>query len=121
MREPAAEAGELRSEADELRSEADVLRAEAHELRVENEQLRRALNSRAVIDQARGMLMVLAPCSSERAWSLLVDVSQHGNVRLRVVAAALVATAEGEAFPDHLRRELRGALRRLHATERRDG
>ncbi|MEI5097725.1 ANTAR domain-containing protein [Streptomyces sp. PmtG] len=72
-----------------------ALAAEVLALRSENVQLRRALSSRAVIDQARGMLMALAPCSSERAWGLLVDVSQHGNVKLRDVAAALVATAEG--------------------------
>ncbi|WSL21222.1 ANTAR domain-containing protein [Streptomyces sp. NBC_01283] len=60
----------------------------------------RALSSRAVIDQARGMIMALAPCSSERAWGLPVDVSQHGNVRLRDVAAAPVATAQAEPNPE---------------------
>ncbi|WP_258021544.1 ANTAR domain-containing protein [Streptomyces anatolicus] len=53
-------------------SDTDLV-AEVLELRAENEQLHRALSSRAVIDQARGMLMALAPCSSERAWGLLVD------------------------------------------------
>ncbi|MDG4865425.1 ANTAR domain-containing protein [Streptomyces sp. T-3] len=94
--------------------EVDPLAAEMSELRARNDQLSRALNSRAVIDQARGMVMVLAPCSSERAWGLLVDVSQRCNVKLRIVAAALVATADDEALPEHMRRELRGALRRLH-------
>ncbi|MEV6547696.1 ANTAR domain-containing protein [Streptomyces sp. NPDC051597] len=93
------------------------LAVEVSELRAENEQLRGALTSRAVIDQARGMLMALAPCSGERAWGLLVDVSQHCNVKLRDVAAALVATAEDEAFPDPMRRGLRDALRRLHAPD----
>ncbi|GAA0443157.1 ANTAR domain-containing protein [Streptomyces stramineus] len=83
------------------------------ELRAENDQLTRALSSRAVIDQARGMVMALAPCPSERAWELLVDVSQHCNVKLRDVAASLVATAEGEPLSERMRRELRGALRRL--------
>ncbi|MEV0260702.1 ANTAR domain-containing protein [Streptomyces sp. NPDC050617] len=87
---------------------------EVAELRAENEQLTRALSSRAVIDQARGMLMVLAPCTSERAWDLLVDLSQHGNVKLRDVAAALVGTARGEPLPAQIQRELRCALRRLH-------
>lgn len=89
------------------------LAAEVLELRAENEQLHRALSSRAVIDQARGMLMALAPCSSERAWGLLVDVSQHGNVKLRDVAAALVATARGEPLSERMRRELGRALKRL--------
>jgi AmiR/NasT family two-component response regulator len=95
-----------------------ALLAEVVELRARNEQLGRALASRAVIDQARGMVMAMAPCSSERAWDLLVDVSQHCNVKLRDVAAALVATTTDEALPEQLRRELRRALRRLHAADR---
>ncbi|WP_369244792.1 ANTAR domain-containing protein [Streptomyces sp. R41] len=83
--------------------------------RARNEQLGRALASRAVIDQARGMVMALAPCSSERAWDLLVDVSQHCNVKLRDVAAAPVATTKDDALPEQLRRE----LRRLHLADRR--
>ncbi len=58
-----------------------ALAAEVLELRATTEQLRRALASRAVIDQARGMVMALTPCSSARAWDLLVDVSQHCNVK----------------------------------------
>jgi AmiR/NasT family two-component response regulator len=81
--------------------------------------LERALVSRAVIDQARGMVMALAPCSGERAWDLLVNVSQHCNVKLRDVAAALVVTTKDEALPEQLRRQLRRAFRRLHAAERR--
>ena len=89
------------------------------ELRAKIEQLGQALESRAVIDQARGMVMALAPCSSERAWDLLVDLSQHCNVKLRDVAVALVATTKDEALPEPRRRELRRALQRLHAAERR--
>ncbi|MDO0914856.1 ANTAR domain-containing protein [Streptomyces sp. DT2A-34] len=101
-------------------SEGDaVLLAEVVELRARNDQLGRALASRAVIDQARGMVMALAPCSSERAWDLLVDVSQHCNIKLRDVAAALVATTKGRILPEPIQRELRRALRRLHAADRR--
>ncbi|MGW0633221.1 ANTAR domain-containing protein [Streptomyces sp. NPDC002758] len=96
-----------------------ALAVEILELRARIEQLGQALASRAVIDQARGMVMALAPCSSERAWDLLVDVSQHCNVKLRDVAAALIATTKDEALPEQLRRELRRALRRLHAADRR--
>ena len=77
------------------------------------------LESRAVIDQARGVVMVLAPCFCEQAWGLLVGVSQHCNVKLRDVAAALVATAKGQELPEGIRREWCRALRRLHALERR--
>ncbi|MFC7259259.1 ANTAR domain-containing protein [Streptomyces lutosisoli] len=95
-----------------------ALAVEILELRDRNEQLERALARRAVIDRACGMVMAMAPCSSERAWDLLVDVSQHCNDKLRDVAAALVATTEDETLPEQIRRELRRALRRLHAADR---
>ncbi|MEI5097730.1 ANTAR domain-containing protein [Streptomyces sp. PmtG] len=90
-----------------------ALVVEILELRAENEQVTRALSSRAVIDQARGRVLALAPCPGERAWGPLVDVPQHCDVELRDVAAALVATAEGEPLPERMRGEPRRALRRL--------
>jgi AmiR/NasT family two-component response regulator len=93
--------------------------AEVVELRATNRQLGRAMESRAVIDQARGMVMALAPCSSEKAWDLLVGVSQHCNIKLRDVAAALVATTKGRTLPEPILRELRRALRSFHAADRR--
>lgn len=95
-----------------------ALLAEVVELRAKNEQLERALTTRAVIDQSRGMVMALAPCSSERAWDLLVGLSQHCNIKLRDVAAALVATTKDETLPEEIQREFRRALRRLHAADR---
>ncbi|WP_043687747.1 ANTAR domain-containing protein [Streptomyces xylophagus] len=95
-----------------------ALLAEVVALRTENEQLGRAMATRAVIDQARGMVMALAPCSGDRAWDLLVEVSQHCNIKLRVVAEALVATTHDEPLPAPIGRELRLALRRVHATDR---
>ncbi|MFF3706430.1 ANTAR domain-containing protein [Streptomyces phaeochromogenes] len=95
-----------------------ALLVEVVELRARNAQLGRALVTRAVIDQARGMVMAMAPCSSERAWDLLVEVSQHCNIKLRDVAAALVATTDDKTLPEEIRRELRRALRRLHAADR---
>ena len=100
-------------------AEETALLTEVVELRTRNEQLGRALASRAVIDQARGMVMALAPCSTERAWDLLVDVSQHCNIKLRDVAAALVATTKDETLPEPIQRELRRGLRRLHQADRR--
>ncbi|WP_405867628.1 ANTAR domain-containing protein [Streptomyces sp. NBC_01515] len=99
-------------------TEDTALAIEILELRARNEQLERALVSRAVIDQARGMVMALAPCSSHRAWGLLVDVSQHCNVKLRDVAAALVATTNDVTLPAPIQQELRRALRRLHTEDR---
>ncbi|MFI1100594.1 ANTAR domain-containing protein [Streptomyces melanogenes] len=95
------------------------LEAQCLELRLENEQLRRALDSRAVIDQARGMVMVLASCTRGEAWALLVDVSQQCNAKLRVVAGALVGAPEGAPLPDTMQRALRRALRRHRSAKRR--
>lgn len=38
-----------------------------------------------VIDEARGMVMAMGPCTAQEAWGVLVEVSQHTNVKLRVV------------------------------------
>ncbi|MGW3030285.1 ANTAR domain-containing protein [Streptomyces sp. NPDC001178] len=83
-------------------------------LRAENDQLRRALAGRAVIDQARGMMMVLTPCSRGTARDLLVDISRQCHTTLREVAAAMVAGWEGKPLP----RPMQHALRRLYAEDR---
>jgi hypothetical protein len=100
-------------------AEDPALLAEVVELRAQNEQLGQALTSRAEIDQARGMVMALAPCSSDRAWDLLVDVSQRCNIKLRDVAVALVATTKDRTLPEPIQHELRRALRRLHRADGR--
>jgi AmiR/NasT family two-component response regulator len=84
---------------------------DAGRLRAENEQLRRALGSRSVIDQATGMVMALTPCPRDAAWAILVRASQYGNVKLRDVAAALVASAEGRPLPLAVRHALVRASR----------
>ncbi len=54
-------------------------------------QLREAITSRAVIEQAKGILMVRVGCDEEEAFALLRRTSQHQNRKLRDVAAAVVA------------------------------
>ncbi|MFJ9779115.1 ANTAR domain-containing protein [Amycolatopsis sp. NPDC101161] len=54
-------------------------------------QLRTALTSRAVIDQAKGILMALHSIQSDDAFDLLVKASQEQNVKLRDVAEKFVA------------------------------
>ena len=54
------------------------------------EQLRTALSSRAVIDQAIGVLMAQQQCSPEQAFDLLKGASQSRNVKLRDIAQELV-------------------------------
>ncbi|QGV82957.1 ANTAR domain-containing protein [Streptomyces ficellus] len=86
-------------------------------LTTEVTQLRRALDSRAVIDQAQGMIMALAACPAEEAWHALVTTSQHGNTKVRDVATALVATARGDDLPPPLRGPFTRALEHARAPE----
>ncbi|MFC9249986.1 ANTAR domain-containing protein [Amycolatopsis thailandensis] len=58
---------------------------------VERDQLRRALATQPVIDQAKGMLMLLRGWSAEQAFTALKTVSQHSNVKLYDVATVIVA------------------------------
>jgi hypothetical protein len=105
-----------------LRAEASVEEDPAGQdvvaLRAEIDQLRRTLAARAVVDQACGMVMILAPCRRGPARSLLADISRHCNTELPDVAATLVATWEGEPLSRLMQRGLRRALRRLHAEDR---
>jgi GAF domain-containing protein len=57
------------------------------------EQLRIALDSRAVIDQAKGILMALHQISANEAFTLLVEQSQRENIKLRELATRLVTNA----------------------------
>ena len=59
------------------------------------EQLGQAMQSRAVIDQAKGVLMGQRRCTAEEAFELLVGVSQGSNRKLRDVAQALVDSTTG--------------------------
>ncbi|MFE6165683.1 ANTAR domain-containing protein [Streptomyces sp. NPDC056486] len=84
--------------------------AEIKALRTEVNDLHRAMESHPSIDQARGMLMSLGPCTADEAWEILVEVSQHSNTKLRAVAEELIATTEGEPLPDPVRVALSKAL-----------
>ncbi len=60
-----------------------------------NQQLEAALASRTVIDQALGIIMGQQRCTPEQAFDILRRHSQHNNVKLREVAADLVARTTG--------------------------
>ncbi len=85
-----------------------------HVLQEEVEQLRQAIASRPVIDQARGILMATHGCTSDQAWHILRETSQLSNTKLRDVAAAVTASAEGDgpAPPAELRTALQRAIAR---------
>ncbi|MFD5802065.1 ANTAR domain-containing protein [Streptomyces sp. NPDC127020] len=98
---------------DPLRTTAAAERL--HVLEEEVDQLRRAIASRPVIDQARGVLMALHACTSDEAWDILREASQLSNTKLRDVAAAVTAGTEndGPPPPPAVRAALRTALTRL--------
>jgi GAF domain-containing protein len=54
--------------------------------------LRTAMLSRAVIEQAKGVLMERYKITEDQAFTLLTHASQHTNVKLRDVAEELVRT-----------------------------
>ena len=57
------------------------------------QQMQAAMASRAVIEQAKGILMGQRHCTADEAFALLTKVSQDSNRKLRDVAEALVAKA----------------------------
>jgi GAF domain-containing protein len=53
--------------------------------------LEAALQSRAVIDQAKGILMAQQRCTADEAFAILRTTSQRRNIKLREIAAGIVA------------------------------
>jgi hypothetical protein len=66
-----------------------------------------ATSTRAVIDQARGILMGQLRMGSEDAFQMLVSTSSHRNVKLVVVAAELVQLANSVESRDYLDRAVK--------------
>ena len=64
------------------------------------EQLRTAMHSRAVIEQAKGILVGQRRCSAQEAFDILVRLSQDTDRKLRDVAEALVQDAVGTSGGD---------------------
>jgi len=64
------------------------------ELALEVEHLRRALASRDVIGQAKGVLMERFKITADEAFGLLVQASQHRNVRVAELAFELAETGD---------------------------
>ncbi|MFW6719115.1 ANTAR domain-containing protein [Streptomyces sp. MAR4 CNY-716] len=88
------------------------------ELSEENMQLKQAIESRPMVDQARGVLIAVLGADEDEAWQVLLDTSQHANVPLRYVAEALIASATGRPIPDDLRIPLRDAMGRVRSDRR---
>lgn len=88
------------------------------ELSEENMQLKQAIESRPMVDQARGVLIAVLGADEDEAWQVLLHTSQHANVPLRYVAEALIASATGRPIPDDLRIPLRDAMGRVRSDRR---
>jgi GAF domain-containing protein len=65
-----------------------------------SEQLRQALESRAVIDQAIGVIMAQQRCSAQQAFAVLRSASQNRNIKLRTVATGIVGSLQQHAPHD---------------------
>jgi len=58
-------------------------------------QMQEAMSSRAVIEQAKGILMAVNQCDEDEAFAKLVDLSQRSHKKLRDVARELVQQVAG--------------------------
>jgi GAF domain-containing protein len=56
--------------------------------------LRRAMESRATIEQAKGIVMAHNHCSPDEAFDMIRRVSQHRNIKLRELAQDIVNSAQ---------------------------
>ncbi|HEX2072451.1 MAG TPA: ANTAR domain-containing protein [Geodermatophilus sp.] len=77
-------------------------------LETEVAQLRTAMASRAAIEQAKGILMLLTSCGDQVAFDLLAHISSHTHRKVRDVAMAITASATGRnPLPDDVQAIIR--------------
>ncbi|MFJ8086270.1 ANTAR domain-containing protein [Streptomyces sp. NPDC096205] len=70
------------------------------------------VTSQAVVDQAIGMMVALGRIAPDEGWTVLREVSQHTNVRLREVAELVVLWGRSGEMPPQIGAELEEALDR---------
>jgi hypothetical protein len=68
-----------------------------HELETEVTQLRTAMASRAAIEQAKGIVMLLTGCGDQVAFDVLAHISSNSHRKVREVAVAITESAAGHA------------------------
>ncbi|MGK5110574.1 MULTISPECIES: ANTAR domain-containing protein [unclassified Geodermatophilus] len=82
------------------RDDGDLVQA----LETEVSQLRTAMSSRAAIEQAKGILMLLTGCGDQVAFETLAHISSNCHRKVRDVAVTIVESACGRApLPDDIR------------------
>jgi hypothetical protein len=82
-----------------LAAESLVISSRVVELEAEIAQLKDALTRRQQIGVATGLLAQRFAISPERAWSLLVRLSQNGHVKVREIAEAVIDAHCGRLDP----------------------
>lgn len=70
------------------------------DLAIEAGQLREAMASRAVIEQAKGLVMALRRCGPDAAVNELKVVSQRTNIKLQVLATVLTTAVDQRSVLD---------------------
>ena len=74
-----------------------IANADAHAQLVDQaHNMRRAMESRAVIEQAKGVLMSQRGIDAQQAFDMLREASQRYNRKLRDIAAGIVASTQGK-------------------------
>ncbi len=81
-------------------------------LQEEIEQLKQAVVSHAVVDQAIGVVIAHGRVPPETGWTVLKDVSQRTNTKLREVAEHLVRWPYRGWLPPEIGQALLGSLER---------
>ncbi|WP_432135395.1 MULTISPECIES: ANTAR domain-containing protein [unclassified Streptomyces] len=89
----------------------------AAQLREEVDQLKEAVASHAVVDQAIGMVVALGRVSPDQAWTVLREVSQHTNIKLRNVAELILLWGRTGRMPLEIHAALEDCLDRLGPTQ----
>jgi hypothetical protein len=84
-------------------------------LQAEVGQMRAAMASRAAIEQAKGILMLLTSCSDQVAFDLLAHISSHTHRKVRDVALVITESAAGRTrLPEDIRAIIRDACPPAH-------
>ncbi|MEU8651659.1 ANTAR domain-containing protein [Streptomyces sp. NPDC048737] len=82
------------------------------ELQREVGRLKDAVASHAVVDQAIGVIVGLGRMTPDGGWTVLKEVSQHTNIKLRNVAELILLWGRSGQMPDEIRAELEDAVDR---------
>lgn len=86
------------------------------QLEEEVDQLKEAVTSHAVVDQAIGILVALGHVTPDQGWTVLREVSQHANIKLRNVAEMIVVWGREGELPEYVRVLLEDTLDRYGPT-----